>query len=354
MRPNSVPQDVLKAIEQAKSTGCLDLSSKGISDLSFLDAHDLSDVTSADLSGNKIRVIPLNFLRLSSLESLTLHHNSLESIEGLPASLTSLNLSRNLLKVLSDEFFELLPNLRDVDLSSNALKALPEFPDSAALTVLNISNNALSALPTSVSKLNNLREIHASRNQITELPEELCVLSLTTLDVSSNRIATLPRDLCEMKSLENLTVAANPLTTPPADVCTKGRVHIFRYLADLPKPEKAAVVPVKSTGVVGMFEDVIQSVFQPGVNQGVVQFLAVIFVLLFLMITSLLIALGPNIHILIMSLLAIVLAGLMFWYVQELLKEQRRQEAMKAEQEAVGTTQPASAPAANQTKDKTA
>ncbi len=47
MRSNSMPQDVLKAIEAAKSLGSLDLANMGLSDLSFLDAHDLSDVTSA-------------------------------------------------------------------------------------------------------------------------------------------------------------------------------------------------------------------------------------------------------------------------------------------------------------------
>ncbi|EGD82460.1 hypothetical protein PTSG_03110 [Salpingoeca rosetta] len=76
-------------------------------------------------------------------------------------------------------------------------------------------------------------------------------------------------------------------------------------------------------------EGVVKSIFMPGVNSGVIRFLSITFIALFLNNVGLLIFFGPNPHVIVLLLLTIGLAAAMAWFVKELQKATREQEAKK-------------------------
>lgn len=78
---------------------------------------------------------------------------------------------------------------------------------------------------------------------------------------------------------------------------------------------EAASVAAREAGMLeSMVMDVVRSVYTPGINRGVVQFMAVLMMLMLVNTVVLLIFFGPNIHIFALLFLTVILAGLMAWY----------------------------------------
>ena len=69
------------------------------------------------------------------------------------------------------------------------------------------------------------------------------------------------------------------------------------------------------TGLQGMLEGIIQSIGTPGVNPGLIKVGYLIFVMLIVMNVCLFIGLGPNIHVLILSVLSLGVFGGLQWSV---------------------------------------
>jgi hypothetical protein len=87
-----------------------------------------------------------------------------------------------------------LRSLTSLDVSNNLLHGLPdEIGELIELQALDCSKNALRDLPSSVGRLVALETLDASRNLLTRLPSTICALSaLTTLLVSQNKLRQLP------------------------------------------------------------------------------------------------------------------------------------------------------------------
>ncbi|XP_075703456.1 leucine-rich repeat and calponin homology domain-containing protein 4 isoform X2 [Rhinoderma darwinii] len=222
-----------KALEEAASTGVLNLSGRRMKELPGSARNsDLTDVTRADLSRNRLSEVPLELCHLVSLESLTLYHNCLRT---LPPSfsnlqvLTYLNISRNLLTSLPPHVCRL--PLSVLIASNNKLSSIPEEVGAmVSLRQLDISCNELQSLPPQLGSLQSLRELNVRRNQLTSLPEEISELPLTRLDFSCNRVARIPVCYRHLRHLQSIVLDNNPLQYPPAQICLKGKVHIFKYL----------------------------------------------------------------------------------------------------------------------------
>ncbi|KAL6054010.1 NADPH:sulfur oxidoreductase [Balamuthia mandrillaris] len=133
---------------------------------------------------------------LTVLESLSLAHNKLPSLEGLECVLhlpllVELDAHDNLLELVDDDVLGMMANLER----------------------LNISKNKLTSLPNHFSFLQNLRELNLANNQLSELPAELGKLSkLLSLNVANNKLKELPQSLRKLHGLKKMIASNNYLT----------------------------------------------------------------------------------------------------------------------------------------------
>jgi Leucine-rich repeat (LRR) protein len=143
-----------------------------------------------------LQTIPQKVFLLTSITTLTLKRNEIESVP--PAisqmqSLTSLNLSENALSSLPDEIGQL-----------------------TGLEELDISENQISALPATIGQLTNLKVLSAFKNALNKLPDEIgqCQL-LNDVNFFNNKLIRLPATFSGLAALENLNVGGNKLKTLP-------------------------------------------------------------------------------------------------------------------------------------------
>lgn len=127
--------------------------------------------------------------------------------------------------------------LQLLDLSANALRALPELPPT--LRVLFLSHNAFDALPPQLGRLPELRMLALRANRLTgALPSGLLPAQLKWLILTDNRIGELPADLgapapsrdapaarCE---LVKLMLANNALRSLPASLARCSQLELVR------------------------------------------------------------------------------------------------------------------------------
>lgn len=110
---------------------------------------------------------------------------------------------------------ELGARARVVDVSSNAIAALPE--NLGALVKahkLNAARNALLSLPPSVCSMASLRVLRLEGNRLESLPARLGDLArLEELSLADNRIAALPTSVAALRKLSRLDLSRNRLAT---------------------------------------------------------------------------------------------------------------------------------------------
>lgn len=164
--------------------------------------QDLKHLKRLELNGNSIAKIDgETFVGLDeNLEYLSLAQNKLSSLSGPPlalAKLTTLDLSENQIHDLPWTAFTLLPNLRYLNLSSNArLETLPStiFHSSAYLSSLDLSSCGVKNIhPELLLHSLNLKTLRLSANSLQNISESTfrSLYNLTYLDLSENKIATL-------------------------------------------------------------------------------------------------------------------------------------------------------------------
>ena len=96
------------------------------------------------------------------------------------------------------------------------LTALPEGLDAAA-TSLDVSENALVALPPEIGKLTSLKTLNVSDNQLGELPEEIGSLrEVEALLLYKNVLKRLPDAVGALHNLKTLNAFNNRMMTFPA------------------------------------------------------------------------------------------------------------------------------------------
>ena len=160
-----------------------------------------------------------------------------EAVENaLEADVTSVDLSKNLLKELPSSLEPLMTKLYELNISSNKLEKLPSSLISIGVNLqfLSLANNKLSTLPTEMSLLTNLREICLNCNKFDAIPTCLYVYEkletllisdnqikeidvdglrqlskLTILDLGNNNIATVPPELGNLRNIRSLTLDGN-------------------------------------------------------------------------------------------------------------------------------------------------
>ncbi|KAH8037658.1 hypothetical protein HPB51_015092 [Rhipicephalus microplus] len=174
----------------------LDLSHNFLSTMSVEMASELPRVKFLDLSHNRIaRLSPRSFQASSQIHVLLLSHNRLSSLHeeafSRMARLQVLDLDDNSVAVLPEDAFEETP-LVQVSLSRNSLsrpftKAFA--PARATLTSLDLSHNRIKLIAaTEFDHISNLEHLNLSSNEILILPGQVFanLSRLVLLDVSRN------------------------------------------------------------------------------------------------------------------------------------------------------------------------
>jgi len=163
-------------------------------------------------------------------------------IFALADSLEILNLSDNALAALPDDLSR-LPKLRVLFCSNNRFTRLPEVLSSCSalemvgfksnrisevaaaalspgLRWLILTDNQISALPEAIGNCRHLQKLMLAGNQLADLPEAMCgCVELELLRISANRFQSLPPWLLQLPRLTWLAFGGNPVSTVPRNLC---------------------------------------------------------------------------------------------------------------------------------------
>ncbi|XP_055487477.1 LOW QUALITY PROTEIN: slit homolog 3 protein-like [Leucoraja erinacea] len=178
------------------------------------------------LSSNSIRSVSLgSFGNLSKLRHLDLSDNRLGRLEGdRPLPLEWLDLSSNALTAIPH--LGNLPHLRKLVLDGNGIADLPQgaFEGLVNLTELSIRGNAIGHLPDHIfHPLHNLVHLNLASNRIQDFPNG-ALDGLEELDVSDNKLSSLPPSLLGKSALLRLALHGNPW------VCNDHIHHLSRWI----------------------------------------------------------------------------------------------------------------------------
>ena len=131
------------------------------------------------------------------------------------------------------EIFELADSLEILDLTGNALSALPDdLPRLRKLRVLFCSDNRFTVLPAVLGACERLSMIGFKSNRIAEVPPAALPPALRWLILTDNAIAELPDALGERPRLQKLMLAGNRLDHLPDTLADAGRLELLRIAAN--------------------------------------------------------------------------------------------------------------------------
>jgi len=192
-----------------------------------------------NLFNNKIAALPASLSRLTALTDVGLGSNKLATIPD-PSrwrECTRLAVQWNAIAILPDvsalagTLGTLLVNdngltewpsvgearkMTLIDASKNKLTVIPAaaLRPLVAIVTLNLSSNALRFLPEELGSLACLETLNVSINQLEALPESISgCRSLKAIIASNNRFASLPSALAECPALNRITLDKCPTLT---------------------------------------------------------------------------------------------------------------------------------------------
>jgi len=112
--------------------------------------------------------------------------------------------------------------LRGINLSNNHISVLPSsLCDIQLLRSLALHGNDLTdaSFPDNFSQLVNLTDLNLGENKLTQLPDGICGFQrLRTLKIFGNKLTSLPEKIGELEKLEYLDVSGNELSSIPESV----------------------------------------------------------------------------------------------------------------------------------------
>lgn len=133
----------------------------------------------------------------------------------------------------------LMDSLEQLYLRHNKLRFLPELPQCKNLKELHVGNNQIDSIQAEYLKhLSALSVLELRDNKLKALPEEVTLLEgLERLDLANNDLTSLPCTLGNMPKLKSVSLEGNPLRTIRRDLLTKGTGELLKYLRSRIKEE---------------------------------------------------------------------------------------------------------------------
>lgn len=186
------------------------------------------DINFLNLSHNFLSTLPGCF-QMDCVKSLSLHSNKLVSINLVKsmASLIELNLSSNLLTTFPDAAtIMLLPSIKKLFLQNNQITAVTADSLKALGTrrieVLNLSYNRIGHLPQEIGLLVTLTSLNLSENELEELPTTILLLPhlyepATRFDVHGNKLIRPPQQIADRNGLKSIREHLNGKKTKPTE-----------------------------------------------------------------------------------------------------------------------------------------
>lgn len=137
------------------------------------------------------------------------------------------------LREFPPEIFSLADTLEILDLSGNALSALPDdLPRLARLRIIFCSDNQFAELPEVLGRCPRLEMIGFKANQINVVSGQALPPALRWLILTDNRIAELPPEIGDCVFLQKLMLAGNALRALPSRMAACRRLELLRLSAN--------------------------------------------------------------------------------------------------------------------------
>jgi len=137
------------------------------------------------------------------------------------------------LDTFPSEIFGLADTLEILDLSGNALSALPpDFGRLRKLRILFCSDNRFTELPDVLGDCPELNMIGFKANQIADISPRVFTTKLRWLILTNNRVGSLPDDIGNCGQLQKLMLAGNELTSLPESLVKCRRLELIRLSAN--------------------------------------------------------------------------------------------------------------------------
>lgn len=131
------------------------------------------------------------------------------------------------------EIFDLADTLEILDLSGNALNALPDdLPRLHRLRILFCSDNQFTALPAVLGQCKQLTMVGFKANQIRSVPAQALPRTLRWLILTDNQVQALPGEIGDCTQLQKLMLAGNQLHSLPAELAHCTRLELVRIAAN--------------------------------------------------------------------------------------------------------------------------
>ena len=158
---------------------------------------------------------------------------TLEQLQtGQLAGAVSLKLSSALTE-FPREIFDLADTLEVLDLSGNALSALPaDLPRLAKLRIIFCSLNQFTELPAVLGECTQLRMIGFKSNRIRHVPDTSLPPALRWLILTDHEVAALPAAIGSCTQLQKLMLAGNRLTDLPVALAACTNLELLRIAAN--------------------------------------------------------------------------------------------------------------------------
>jgi len=148
------------------------------------------------------------------------------------AGLTRLDLSAGLTE-FPREIFDLADSLEILNLSGNALSALPDdLPRLRKLRVLFCSDNQFTSVPEVLGQCLQMSMIGFKANQIRTLPAAALPPLLRWLILTDNQLESLPPEIGNCSHLQKLMLAGNQLTSLPGTLANCTNLGLLRIAAN--------------------------------------------------------------------------------------------------------------------------
>ena len=137
------------------------------------------------------------------------------------------------LREVPREIFDHADTLEVLDLSGNALAALPDdFARLSKLRILFCSNNDFTELPKVLGQCPALDMIGFKANRIRTVPAQALPATLRWLILTDNQIEALPAEIGRCTRLQKLMLAGNRLQTLPQTLSACTRLELLRIAAN--------------------------------------------------------------------------------------------------------------------------
>lgn len=210
--------DLTSALENKETTKALFIHNRAL-DIFPEEIFQLSNLVQLELSLNRLSSIPEKILQLQQLQIVNFNKNRFQAIPAFICQLSHLQkVSFNKNKIVDFSNIVNHKNIQSISLIDNRIEHFPELDHISKLSVLQLSNNNINALPVHMNRLRNLTVLEIASNQLTRLAAAIgkCT-DLQKLNIAHNKIKTIPRSIKNLQQLSSLIANNNQINQLHAD-----------------------------------------------------------------------------------------------------------------------------------------